>query len=415
MNKIEIAKTIITPKFLSNTVLVLLATLIFLLIYYLINIGNKYIERNKRINIDILLLIKTLAGFICLFIVLMIFNKYKILKDTFFSIFIAMILAFIINPLVTKLEEKGIKRGYGVIIVYFAFLLIITVLIATVIPKTVQELTKLVAQAPATLDILSVKAEEISKSIAKMFEGKMFTGFNTSDMNLVETFGDKFLEILKKSQDLMISNLKNIATGISTVIYSFVKLFIVMIFSYYFVVDKDKIKTKVVELIPEKYKRDVLFVSVRINEALLGFVKGRLLMAVFVGILTMIALLIVGVDFAVIIGLITCVADIVPYIGPFLGFVPAILFALIESPMKAIWVGIIFLAIQWAENNIIAPKLLGDKVGLNPLVILLSIIIGGGMFGVLGMILGVPVVSIMMILIDFFKLKYNEKKAQVNV
>ena len=168
-------------------------------------------------------------------------------------------------------------------------------------------------------------------------------------------------------------------------------------------------------MIPEKYKRDVLFVSVRVNEALLGFVKGRLLMAVFVGILTMIALLIIGVDFAVIIGLITCVADIIPYIGPFLGFVPAILFALIESPMKAVWAGIIFLAIQWAENNILAPKLLGDRVGLNPLVILLSIIIGGGMFGVLGMILGVPVVSIMMILIEFFKLKYNEKKAQINI
>lgn len=415
MNKIEIAKTIITPKFLSNAVLVLLATLIFLLIYYLINIGNKYIERNKRINIDILLLIKILVGFIILGIVFMIFNKYKILKDTFFSIFIAMILAFIINPFVTMLEGKGIKRGYGVIIVYLMFILIITVLIATVIPKTVQELTKLVAQAPQTLDVLSIKAEEFSKALSKMFEGKMFTGFDPTEMNLVETFGDKFLEILKKSQDLMISNLKNIATGISTVFYSFVKLFIVLVFSYYFVVDKDKIKSKLVEFIPEKYKRDVFFVSMRINEALLGFVKGRLLMAVFVGLLTMISLLIVGVDFAVIIGLITCVADIIPYIGPFLGFAPAILFALIESPIKAVWVGIIFLAIQWAENNIIAPKLLGDKVGLNPLVILLSIIIGGGMFGVLGMILGVPAVSIIMILVEFFKLKYNEKKAQVNV
>ena len=345
----------------------------------------------------------------------MIFNKYKILKDTFFSIFIAMILAFIINPFVTMLEGKGIKRGYGVIIVYLMFILIITVLIATVIPKTVQELTKLVAQAPQTLDVLSIKAEEFSKALSKMFEGKMFTGFDPTEMNLVETFGDKFLEILKKSQDLMISNLKNIATGISTVFYSFVKLFIVLVFSYYFVVDKDKIKSKLVEFIPEKYKRDVFFVSMRINEALLGFVKGRLLMAVFVGLLTMISLLIVGVDFAVIIGLITCVADIIPYIGPFLGFAPAILFALIESPIKAVWVGIIFLAIQWAENNIIAPKLLGDKVGLNPLVILLSIIIGGGMFGVLGMILGVPAVSIIMILVEFFKLKYNEKKAQVNV
>ena len=79
-------------------------------------------------------------------------------------------------------------------------------------------------------------------------------------------------------------------------------------------------------------------------------------------------------DFAIIIGLITCVADIIPFIGPFLGCAPAVLFAFMDSPMKALWVLILFVIVQWVENNILAPKLIGDSTGLNPLVILISII-----------------------------------------
>lgn len=415
MDRIEIAKTFITPKFISTSLLILLGIFLFLCIYYLINIGNRYIERNKRINIDILFIIKIIVGIIVIFLIGVIFDKYQILKDTVSSIFIAMIVAFIINPLVTKLETRGIKRGYGVIIVYLMFFLIMTILIATVIPKTASELSKLISQAPQIFDKLSDWAEEMSKSIQKILEGRFSYIMKDNDMNVVGQFGDKLLEILRQVQDAILNNLKNIASGITSLFYTFIKIFLVMIFSFYFVVDKDKFKRMIVESIPERYKRDVMFVAVRINEALLEFVKGRLLMAVFVGFITMVALLIVGVDFAIIIGIITCVADIIPYIGPFLGFTPAVLFAFIESPMKALWVGIIFVAIQWAENNILAPKLLGDKIGLNPLLILLAIIIGGGMFGVLGMILGVPVVSIVMILIEFFKLKYNEKKTQINM
>lgn len=140
------------------------------------------------------------------------------------------------------------------------------------------------------------------------------------------------------------------------------------------------------------------------------FLKGRLLMALFVGFITMILLLILGVDFAVIIGLITCVADIIPYVGPFIAFIPAVLFAALDSTMKAVWVGIFFVIIQWAENNLLGPKILGSKTGIHPLVVLLSIVVGGGMFGFAGMILSVPFVSICLILKDFFLLKYKEKK-----
>lgn len=414
MNKIETVQKFITPKFLSNSLTILLGVLVFLCIYYLINIGNKYIERNKRIRIDILLILKIVLAFIIVGLVVLIFNKYPILKDTAGAIFIAAIMAFIINPIVNKLEKKGIKRAYGVIIVYVIFALVMAILLAIVIPKTVSEIGKLISSTPKIIETLSDKADEITNNLQKMMEGKFANFANKSDVNIVEQFGKRFLDIIKNYQDKLFSSIGNIASGISGMLSALVKTFLVMIFTFYFTVDKEKVKSFIVRNIPEKYKRDVMYVAVRINDALLEFVKGRLLMAIFVGLITMIALLIVRVDFAIIIGFVTCIADIIPYIGPFLGFLPAVLFAFMDSPMKALIVGIIFVLIQWAENNIIAPKLLGDKIGLNPLLILIAIIIGGGMFGVMGMILGVPLISVIIILIDFIKLKYYERKTGIN-
>ncbi len=414
MNKIETVQKFITPKFLSNSLTILLGVLVFLCIYYLINIGNKYIERNKRIRIDILLILKIVLGLILAGLVVLIFNKYPILKDTAGAIFIAAIMAFIINPIVNKLESKGIKRAYGVIIVYVIFILVMAILLAIVVPKTVSEIGKLISSTPKIIETFSDKADEITNNLQKMMEGKFANFASKSDVNIVEQFGKRFLDIIKDYQDKLFSSIGNIASGISGMLSALVKTFLVMIFTFYFTVDKDKVKSFIVRNIPEKYKRDVMYVAVRINDALLEFVKGRLLMAIFVGLITMIALLIVRVDFAIIIGFVTCIADIIPYIGPFLGFLPAVLFAFMESPMKALIVGIIFVLIQWAENNIIAPKLLGDKIGLNPLLILIAIIIGGGMFGVMGMILGVPLISVIIILIDFIKLKYYERKTGIN-
>ncbi len=191
---------------------------------------------------------------------------------------------------------------------------------------------------------------------------------------------------------------------------SMLNFVLVLIFTYYFSVEKDEIKVKVVEKLPAKHRDDILYLAYKINDALHGFVQGRLVMAVFVGFLTMILLLIMRIEFAVVIGFITMIADIIPYIGPFLGFLPAFILALFQSKTKAIWVGLFFVAIQWAENNILGPKILGSRTGLHPMIVLISIIIGGGMFGVVGMIVSVPIVSILFVLKDFALLKWEQSR-----
>jgi|GEM_PF-119342 len=417
-------------RFMIYALIILSILLMFLATYYLINIGNRYIENNKRLKVDIKLITKIFIGIVILYLISIIFNKYAILGYTLSSVIIAIIFAYIIDPIVNYLERKGIKRSFGVIIVYISAFVIFAVLIVSVIPKTINEISNLLASIPSMVDSITKTSNEFLTNIFAKFNIELpeniiniyndtksveSSSVSQSELqtpeiltNILNSMRTTINALIVKMQASAMESLTNIVSKIYGVVTSVFRIVLIVIFSFYFSVDKEKFTRDIKKSIPNKYREDITFLGTRIDTALQQFIRGRLLMAIFVGFLTMIYLLILRVDFAIVIGLITCVADIIPYIGPFLGYLPAALFAFMDSPIKALWVTILFFLIQWSENNILAPKLIGNTTGLNPLVILISIIIGGGIFGVWGMVISVPVVSIGVIFFDYFKMKYND-------
>ena len=420
-----------TGRFVVYAIVTLSILLLSLMIYYLINIGNRFIEGDKRIKIDLKLIIKIFIAIVILYLVTIIFEKYTILGYTLWSLIIGIIFAYVIDPIVNFLERKGIKRPFGVIIVYITTLIVFAILLVTVIPKTITEITNLLASLPTMIDSMSrgltkffyKLAEDyninLPPSFLNMLSGttdgvsksaKLVTNSQDPLTNMFNSFSNAITNILDNVQKSALDSLRSVVVKLYGLVTSTLKIVLVLIFSFYFSIGKEKYLKSFKKSIPNKYREDVNYLAVRINTSLQQFIRGRLLLALFVGFLTMIYLLILRVDFAIVIGMITCIADIIPYIGPFLGFVPAVLFAFMDAPLKALWVSILFIIIQWAENNILAPKLIGDSTGLNPLAVLISIIIGGGIFGIWGMVVSVPLVSIILILLDFFKLKYNENK-----
>lgn len=420
-----------TGRFVVYAIVTLSILLLSLMIYYLINIGNRFIEGDKRIKIDLKLIIKIFIAIVILYLVTIIFEKYTILGYTLWSLIIGIIFAYVIDPIVNFLERKGIKRPFGVIIVYITTLIVFAILLVTVIPKTITEITNLLASLPPMIDSMSrgltkffyKLAEDyninLPPSFLNMLSGttdgvsksaKLVTNSQDPLTNMFNSFSNAITNILDNVQKSALDSLRSVVVKLYGLVTSTLKIVLVLIFSFYFSIGKEKYLKSFKKSIPNKCREDVNYLAVRINTSLQQFIRGRLLLALFVGFLTMIYLLILRVDFAIVIGMITCIADIIPYIGPFLGFVPAVLFAFMDAPLKALWVSILFIIIQWAENNILAPKLIGDSTGLNPLAVLISIIIGGGIFGIWGMVVSVPLVSIILILLDFFKLKYNENK-----
>ena len=413
-------------RFMIYALVILSILLIFLAIYYLINIGNRYIEGKKRINIDLSLITKIFLGILIFYLINILFNKFPILGYTLSSVIIAIIFAYIINPIVNYLERKGVKRQFGVIIVYISAILIFGILIVSVIPKTSNEVSNLLTSLPGMVDTLirefnnflsnvfakfNIELPENFINVYKETNPKVNGNVETPQIvsNILESIKGTINDLIVKVQGSLMGSLSNVISKLYGFLTSAFRLVLIIIFSFYFSVDKERFMLRVKKAIPNKHREDISYLTRNIDIALQQFIRGRMLMAIFVGLLTMVYLLVLRVDFAIIIGLITCVADIIPFIGPFLGCAPAVLFAFMDSPMKALWVLILFVIVQWVENNILAPKLIGDSTGLNPLVILISIIIGGGIFGVWGMVISVPLTSIIFILVDFIKIKYNDR------
>ncbi|TJX68676.1 AI-2E family transporter [Soehngenia saccharolytica] len=389
------------PDLFVKLVWILLTVLLFLISYYLINIGNNFVEKRKKIKYDTKILVAIASIVSIIYVIYELFSKFSILSDIVLAIILSIILAYFLNPLVNYLQKKGLKRTVSTAIVYIGIVIILAILLVSFIPRTGKEIKNLAEN-------LSIYISNFNTFIDKIYAG--YSNVLGDTPELLQSIEKVIESNTQKLQDSISSGLTNLITGISGFLSKAVTLILIPIITFYFLVDKNYFVKKLKEHIPEKYKDDIFTLSHQINDVMNQFIKGRLLMAIFVGTMTAIFLLIMDVQFAIVIGFITAIADIVPYIGPFLGFLPAVILAFFSSPLKALWVAIFFVVIQWVENNILAPKVLGQSIGLHPLTVLLALIIGGGIFGVLGMILAVPVTAIMMILVKFIINKYKESR-----
>lgn len=384
------------PIFFQISLTLLIMIFVILAIYYLIYIGNKKVDSERRLIISWKKVFNIIAILLVFSTIYYLFNRFPILGSTSFAFFVSVIVAFIINPLVNKLEKRNIKRGLATIIVYLSILSFFVILGFLVIPRIVNQATNFVNNIPGTVNYL---IDSTKKALNDWnIDPKIFDNIQNNLKNYISDFSKNFFAWSSNIYQSLYGSLGKLLIVI-----------LIPIISYYLVVDKDKIIGKIYSMIPKKYKKDAKFLYNEINVSMGDIVRGRIIMAIFVGVFTAVMLMILNIDFALIIGIITMVADIIPYVGPFMGFTPAFIFAFIASPIKALWVGLLFLFIQWFENNILGPKVLGDSTGLHPLAILISIIIGGGIYGVWGMILSVPFISLVSIFYDFFKMKLKEK------
>lgn len=387
--------------FLHRTTWILFTALLILIIYYLINIGNNYVEGKHKIKINYKILLPIFIGLIVIIIMKSLFKEYAILSDTFYTIIFSIILAYLLNPIINFLESKKINRLWGVLLLYLAIVGMVLILAFLVIPKSSREIKRLMVDVPSYID----KASGLIDFLYNEYYSTL------GDLPpIFQGVQQVIMENIVGLESMVVNGLKTFMGGIINTFSKVVSLVLTPILTLYFLVDKDYFKEKIIKAIPKRFKKDCMELSRDIDNSLSKFVRGKIIMAAYVGVATTIVLLILGVDFAIVIGFITGFADVIPYIGPFLGFVPAVFFAFLSSPIKALWLAIIFLLIQWTENNILAPKVIGDTTGIHPVIILLSIIVGGGVFGVMGMILGVPVVAVLIILYEFTKKKIETKR-----
>jgi sporulation integral membrane protein YtvI len=298
--------------------------------------------------------------------------------------FLAVIIAYILNPLVNFLENRRLPRTLGILLIYAIFFSLIFLFGFTAIPNLVVELNKLGERIP-----------EYTRQFQQFITGLQsdYQRFNLPES--IRLVLDQNILQVQEGAQAVVERMTEAVLGIFTHLFT---ILIIPILVYYLLRDEATLKRSALLLFPKKYRRWIARVGGEMDHTLGAYVRGMLLICILVALMTYAGLLLVGVDFALILSLIAGVTNIIPYFGPIIGATPAVLIALLTSPALALKVSIVIVIVQQLESQIFVPQILGKSMGLHPLVVIFVLIIGGKLFGLFGLIFAVPFTAMLRIL-----------------
>lgn len=309
-------------------------------------------------------------------------------------------IAYFLNPLMILLEKKlKIRRIFSILIIYVVFIATLGILITFITPAVTGSIKQLANDIPGYIETTETK---ISETVEKLKSYDKY-GIETYIRNNLERFSSKINNFVNVPVNFLLTS------TISATSY-ILKFLIGLIISVYILAEKEKIqrsaKKLTYALLNKKNAFNIISNIKKSNYIFSKYMFGKALDSLIIGILCLILLSVFRVKFALLFSLIVGVTNMIPYVGPFVGAIPAVVITLFINPIQAIWVAIIIFLLQQFDGWYLGPKIIGDQVGVSPLLIITAIIVGGGMFGALGMFLGVPVLTVIKAFVD----EYVEKK-----
>lgn len=356
----------------------------------------------KKINDTVNLTNKILKIFYALTIISLIFISILVLRQTkFFNIlftilsvcmpvFIGFFLAWLFNPLVTLLEKKGLNRCLSSILMFLLLILILGLVIITVVPSIINQFKDFLNTVPSLFNDI------------KRFILNSFNGFNNIDGFNMSTIKLHIIKSLQKYVTGITTNLPTTIINIFSSTISFIGIFLVgIIIGFYMLCHFSSIKKHIFDFVPEKNKSDIRMLLHKISDALYSFLKGVLIDASLIFIICSIAFSIIGLKSPLLFALFCAITNIIPYIGPYIGAVPAVIVGLTQSTGIGISVGIAIFIIQFIEGNIIDPLIMSRQIKLHPVYIIIGLLIFGHFFGIVGMIISTPLLALLKILYEF--------------
>jgi predicted PurR-regulated permease PerM len=325
----------------------------------------------------------------CLLFALLLLIKVRTILGPFI---LAFILAYLLNPLVVALERHRISRKKSIFIVFILIIAFMGTTIFLILPTVYNELSKLSVVLPNTIELFTTWVD----GLREQFKA---TGLPSRVALVLD-------EHLGEQEVIFANRLNLFLDNVPDALSTFTLYILSPVISIYFLAEWKGLGLHFLGIIPQRWRMEWRRLWQDINHVIRQFVRGNLVVAVIVGLLIGIGVKLVGMEYALLIGLICGIFDLIPYFGPFIAAVPAILLALTKSPAMAFQVTLIILFVQQLEGNLISPKLMGDSVGLHPLWVIFAILAGGELAGVWGMLIAVPVAAVIRVVFNhiYFRL-----------
>lgn len=308
--------------------------------------------------------------------------------DIVLLLFIAYILMAAINPVVARLEEYAFPRWLAVLTIFVTF----GVFLGTVLSLTV---SPLLAQTQSFIGALPGLLQEV------------FAWMKAQGLVDAAAMTSYLQEIFRNWSSALTSAPADIIRVGSNIFGGLLDIVMVFIFTFYLALEREKVQSFLVTLIPfgDKEKLSVLFGQV--DQRLGAWLRGQLLLMTIIGFVTYILLKVIGLQFALPLAVLAGLAEVVPIVGPTVSAIPAMIVGLSQSITMGVVVVFIYILIQQLESSTIVPRVMGKSVGLDPLVVIIALMVGGRLAGPIGALLSVPVAAVLMIGYQEWKLDEN--------
>ncbi len=327
-------------------------------------------------------------------------------RAALFPYILGLVLAYLLYPLVRRidyympafLKRRHLSRPLTILIVYFLVILLIAGFMAFLVPVVVNQVESLWGQREQLL----TQGRNLLDEWLVRYRTTIPEGWRqTIEGNLSRAAG----AIGQAIQDGM----GRTVTALTSTVSLIIGLVIIPFWIFYILADERAMVNAFEAMIPERVEADVRNVLSIIDDILSAYIRGQLLLCVAVGAMSTIGFVVVKLEFAVLLGVIVGVFEFIPYIGPVLGAIPALIVAVIQSPITALWTLLVIFIVQQVENLFLVPRVSGKSVRLHPALIMFVLVIGNEAMGLWGMIIAVPLTAILRDVFKYLYLRFSDE------
>lgn len=312
---------------------------------------------------------------------------YALIRDIGIPFLISIIIAYLLHPLVNFLVRIGLKRGYAVVFIFLLFFVGVGIFIYLATPVFIKQIREFTEQLPMMYQSIQSYLDSIQDQ-RKLLPLGLQRG--------IESGMDRFQKMIEKR---MSESVTEIGDGISMLMELSTLIMLVPFIVFYILRDYESFHLKVMKLFPKKKRRRIDQMLREINEGLSNYVSGQLLVSLIVGILVTLGYLLIDFPYPLVFGVISMVFNIIPYLGPFFGAIPAMIIAVTHSWKMVIYVALVNTIAQTIESNFISPYIVGRTTRMHPLSIIIAVLVGGEIAGITGLILAVPVLVMLKVIV----------------
>jgi predicted PurR-regulated permease PerM len=321
--------------------------------------------------------------------------------DIILMLVLAWALSFALEPIASFVtNEARITRSLAVAVVYLGLLIVLSAGTILLVPVVALQASQIGTNLPTYVDSIGRWVAQVQQDLPR--QGALGTAI--ASLDYAQTA--RSIEALGPG---IVNNAVSLATGVASVLFS---LILVLMFSFYIMLDGGRFTAAFVRAIPDDRQDEVHYLIFSIHRAFGGFIRGQLIQAGMYALGTAAVMMIADLSYIAVAAIFAFAIMMVPFVGPVLGIIPPIVIALVVHPESTWWVVLLLLGLQQIILNVVAPRVMSQSVGVHPLLVLLALLIGGKLAGIWGAVFAVPVAGTLVAMVSFYRMTVEERAEQ---